>query len=143
MRKLLNLALLLFLLTVLACPVFAAEAEERAAIYTTIDIRSEIFSGERISGGKTYTYHSADGTRLWQAEIWGTFAITADGVRCTDAICDVEVFDDLWYVISAEVYPSGSAATGQVVLGRWFLGIPVDRETVAMVLTTDELKKCR
>lgn len=143
MRKLLNLTILLFLMMLLSCHAFAAEPAEVTTIYTTIDIHSEIYSGESISGGKTYTYHSADDTPLWQAEIWGEFEFTTDGVRCRDAGYDVEVIDDLWYVISAEAHPSGSVALGHVVLGRRFLGVTVDRETVVMVLTTDELEKYR
>ena len=136
MRKIRNLILLAILLVTLACPVFAAGGTITVFKPTTAQVNDKIIPNNP-NGSKVYTYYSSDGKPLWQATIQGQFRRTPTGVRCVETVCNVEIFDSRWYIVSKDTAAYGPRATGEVVMGRRFLGIPVDQETVRMSLNSD------
>lgn len=136
MRRIRNLILLAVLMVMLACPAFAVEGTTIFFPLTVVQVKEET-NPYSPYGSKVYTYYSSDGRMLWQATIQGQFRRSPTGVRCVDAKCEVEVFDDRWYIVSTDTNLYGHHAAGEVVMGRNFLGIPVDRETVRMSLSSD------
>lgn len=136
MRKFLNFITLAFLVVSLACSVFAADAEITYFKANTVQVQSTVSNHVPI-GDKVYRYYSADGELLWQVTLHGSFRRSPTGVRCVESVCDIEIFDDRWYILSENTSFVGANAMGEVVMGRSFLGIPVDRETVRMNLNSD------
>lgn len=147
MKRLLSIALLVALLiTLLPTNTYAAVNTEvdEGMIYlddgsyitvalTWTDTRA---SGTR-TGSKTYTCKSSAGEELWSAVLRGTFTYTGSSASCTAASCDVTISNTNWYVVSKSAAKSGNAAVGELTMGRKFLGITVDKESINIHITCD------
>lgn len=131
-------------------------AIDGGAVYTTIDLQDESLAVTIGKGSSTviaeeeepsqranrtvrkvYTYHASDGEPLFQTTLRTAFLYTPAGPKCIESECTADIFDDRWYLISKRAEKDGSVATGEVVMGRTFLGVPVDREIISMVLILD------
>lgn len=84
---------------------------------------------------RSYTYYSSKDEALWKAVLTGTFTYNGSTATCTSSICDVTIYDDAWYVVSNYASKSGASATAEVAMGKNFLGITVDKETISISLT--------
>ena len=89
------------------------------------------------TGSKTYRYKGSDGVEKWSAVLSGIFTYTGTSATCTSAGCSVSISDTAWYLISKTSNRSGSSAIGEVIMGRKFLGITIDEETLGMRITCD------
>lgn len=142
MKRLLSIALLVALLiTLLPANAYAAadtEADEGMIYlddgsYITIELT---WTDTRATGtrtaSKTYTYKSSAGEELWRAVLRSTFTYTG-----SSASCDVTVSNTNWYVVSKSATQSGNAAVAELTMGRKFLGITVDKESISIRITCD------
>lgn len=100
---------------------------------TQLDCRA---SGTK-RGSKTYTHRSSSGEENWSAVLSGIFTYTGSSATCTAASCDVTITDTAWHVVSKTASPSGNSALGELTMGRKFLGITIDKETISMRITCD------
>ena len=154
MRRIRNLILAAVLAVSLIFPAAAAENGTQYSIRTnateviyfkanssSVQIkqsRDNPISQRNIVRRKVYTYCASNGEVLWQVTLHARFRHTPAGLRCLETDCDVETFDDRWYLVTKDVQKNVSFASGEVVMGRTFLGVPVDRETVRMILTNSD-----
>lgn len=105
-------------------------------ITITLSVIDSRASGTK-TGSKTYTYRGNDGVEEWRAVLSGTFTYTGSSATCTAASCDVTITDTAWHVVSKTASPSSNSALGELTMGRKFLGITIDKETVSMRITCD------
>ncbi len=106
--------------------------------YITVEISvMEERSSTVKRGNKTYVYRSNDGTEEWRAVLYGTFTYTGTTSTCTAASSSVTISDSRWYVVSETAGKNGRSAVGELTMGRKWLGITVDKETVNMRITCD------
>ena len=89
------------------------------------------------NGTKYHIYHGSDGTAKWQAVLKATFIYTGSSSTCTDASCDVTIYDSSYYLISKNASRSGNAAYGTVTVGHKILGITATQNTINLTLTCD------
>ena len=89
------------------------------------------------TGSKTYRYNDSDGVEQWCAVLRGTFTYTGSSATCTASSCDVTISDSNYYVVSKEVSKSGNSALCALTVGKKFLGITIDKDTVNMSITCD------
>lgn len=89
------------------------------------------------TGKKTYTYKNSDGVEEWRAVLTGTFGYTGTHSSCTSSVCDVTITKDTWYVVSKTTNVSGNSALADLTMGRKFIGITVEKESLSMKLTCD------
>ena len=89
------------------------------------------------SGSKSYTCYDSDGVAKWQAVLKATFIYTGSSSTCTDASCDITIYDSSCYLISKNASRSGNTAYGTVTVGRKILGITHDQNTINLTLTCD------
>lgn len=98
--------------------------------------------GSRAAGSKSgqtaYNYFDSNGTLLWKAILSGTFTYNGTNVSCTASSVSVQISDTAWYEVSKNSDISGNAATGEVTMGRKFVGITIDKVTIDMSLTCDK-----
>lgn len=141
-------AILLALLIVAMLPVsvFAAtETSETESViyldngsYITIELSCmESRASGTKTGSKTYRYYGNDGAEEWRAVLYGTFTYTGTTATCTASSCSVTITDTDWYVVSKATSKSGASALGELTMGRKWLGITVDKETLSMKITCD------
>lgn len=105
--------------------------------YITIEISSiETRATQTRTATKTYTC-SNDGIEEWRAVLTGTFVFNGTTSTCTYSNCTVTIADDAWYEISKNIGRSGNSATTDLTMGRKFLGITIQKETINMILTCD------
>lgn len=147
MKRLLSIALLITLLvTLLPTNTYAAANLEADTSIIYLDDGSYITveltwtdaraTGTR-TGSKTYVYKGSNGDEQWRAVLRGTFTYTGSTVACTAASCDVTITNTNWYIVSKSATKSGNAAVGELTMGRKFLGITVDKESISMRITCD------
>ena len=106
--------------------------------YITIELTwSEARASGTKTGSKTHRYYNSNGVEEWKAVLRGTFTYTGSSATCTAASCDVTITNTNWYVVSKSATKSGNAAVGELTMGRKFLGITVDKETINMRITCD------
>lgn len=106
--------------------------------YITIELKqTESRASGTKTASKTYTHYSNSGSENWRAVLRGTFSYTGSSATCTAASCDVTITDADWYVVSKTATKNGNSATGELTMGRKFLGITIDKETVSMRLSCD------
>ena len=106
--------------------------------YITIELTwSEARASGTKTGSKTYTNRDSSGNENWKAVLKGTFTYTGSSATCTAASCNVTISDSAYYVVSKSATKSGNAAVGELTMGRKFLGITVDKETINMRITCD------
>ena len=89
------------------------------------------------TGSKTHRFYNSDGVEQWRAVLRGTFTYTGSSATCTASSCDVTISDSSYYVVSKNVSKSGNAALCTLVMGKKFLGITIDKDTVNMSITCD------
>lgn len=89
------------------------------------------------TASKSYVFNGSSGEVKWKATLTGTFTYNGTSASCTAASCTVSITDDVWYVISKSASKSGNSAIGNVIMGRKFLGIKIDEETLNMKITCD------
>ena len=135
-----------FLLITLLIPINAFAAKERTGdiiylqngSYITVEITS---TGERATStktaSKTYVCHDSSDNEEWRATLTGTFTYTGTTSACTASSCNVTITDSDWYVVSKTASKSGSSALADLTMGRKFLGITIEKETINMTLTCD------
>lgn len=147
MKKFFSLLLtILLLLTLLPVSSLAtAEPENTEHIiyfgdgsYITIELTQldSRASGTK-RGSKTYTYRDSDGAEQWRAVLSGTFTYTGSSASCTAVSCSVTITDTDWYEKSKTTNKSGGSALCELTMGRKFLGITIDTETINMRITCD------
>lgn len=106
--------------------------------YITVElVQTETRVSGTKTGSKTYTHYSNSGNENWRAVLRGTFSYTGSSATCTAASCDVTITDTDWYVVAKSATKSGNSAIGELAMGRKFLGITVDKETIGMQLSCD------
>ncbi len=106
--------------------------------YIVIELNvTEQRSASSKTASKSYTCTANNGEEKWKATLTGTFTYNGTSASCTAASCTVSITDTAWYIISKSAGKSGSSAIGDVVMGRKFLGIKIDEETLNMKITCD------
>ena len=122
----------------------AATPETNSIIYledgSYITVELEVIENRAAgtkTGSKTYRYKGSDGVEEWSAVLTGIFTYTGTSASCTSAGCSVTISDTAWYLISKTSNRSGNSAVGEVTMGRKFLGITIDEETLEMRITCD------
>ena len=145
MRTLFKIAILVVLvLAMFPVSVFAAEDTQNTndiiyledGSYITIElVVMESRATNTKTGSKIYRYKDSDGVELWSATLTGTFSYTGSSATCTASSVSVSIISDNWHNISKSASKSGASATGEVTMGKKFLGITINKETVSMRLT--------
>ncbi len=105
-----------------------------------ITIQTELLptrAAQTVTGKKTYTYKNSSDEEVWRAVFSGTFTYTGTTSTCTASSCTVTITNTSWYEVSKTTGKSGNTATADLVMGRKFLGITVQKETLNMSLTCD------
>ena len=134
------------LVALLPMNAFASEKTDHAVdiIYLAdgsyITIQTELLptrAAQTVTGNKTYTYTSNSGEEHWRAVFSGTFTYTGTTSTCTASSCTVTITNTNWYEVSKTAGKSGNTATADLVMGRKFWGITVQKETLNMTLTCD------
>ncbi len=106
--------------------------------YITVELAvTEARAARSKSGSKTYTYYGNNGTEEWRAVLTGTFSYTGTSSTCTVANCTVAITDTDWYEVSKTATRSGNSAVAELTMGRKFLGITIDKESITMRITCD------
>lgn len=140
------IVVILLLLALLPMNVFASENTEYTAdiIYledgSYITIETQVLQTRATQtrvGNKTYTYSNSSDVEEWKAVLTGTFTYTGTTSTCTASSCTVTITNTNWYEVSKTAGKSGNTATADLVMGRKFLGITVQKETLNMTLTCD------
>ena len=146
MKKGLLIALVMcMVLTSVAMPIKADENETNSNIiyldngyYITVELNvTDSRATSTKSGNKVYVFRNSNGGEEWRATLYGTFTYTGASSLCTSASCTVSITNTAWYTISNTYSKSGNFATADVVIGRKFLGIKIDEETISIRLTCD------
>ena len=144
MKTILKITALLMILAMLPIGAFATEEKQEATNiiylengdYITIELVSiDSRATNTKTGSKIYRYKNSDGEEEWSATLTGTFSYTGSSATCTASSVSVSIINDKWYTISKSASKSGAKATGTVTMGRKWLGIKVDEETINMTLT--------
>ena len=144
MKHIIKIIALLMLLVMLPVGVFAAEDRQKAndviyledGSYITVElVVMESRATNTKTGSKIYRYKDSDGVELWNATLTGTFTYTGSSATCTASSVSVSIINDKWYTVSKSATKSGASATGNVTMGRKWLGIKIDEKTVNMTLT--------
>ena len=139
------ISILLFVIVLLPVNANAASAEKVSEIiyldngcYITIETTE--FT-ERASttkrGNRAYIYRDNSGSELWRATLYGTWTYTGTSATCTAVSCSTSITDTDWYEVSKTTSKSGATAYGTVTMGKKFLGITTNKETLNMSLTCD------
>ncbi len=106
--------------------------------YITVELTwTESRASGTKTGTKTYTLKTNAGEELWRAVLRGTFTYTGSSATCTASSCDVTISDSAWYVVSKTASKSGNAAVADLTMGKKFLGITIDKESISMRITCD------
>lgn len=135
--------LVLLIVAMLPVCVFAASETENVIYldngsYITIELSyMESRASGTKSGSKTYRYNNSDGVEEWRAVLTGSFTYTGTTATCTASSCSVTITNDNWYTVSKTASKSGASALGELTMGRKWLGITVDKETLSMKITCD------
>ncbi len=141
-----TIAIMLLVVAMLPVNIFAATniSETDNVIYLdngdyiTIDLSSvDTRASGTKTGSKTYTYRNSSGDEEWRAVLKGTFSYTGSSATCTASSCTVTITNTAWYQVSKTASKSGASAVAELTMGRKFLGITVDKETVSMSITCD------
>lgn len=140
------ITVILLLIALLPINVFASENTKYTAdiIYledgSYISIETEIVpvrATQTRVATKTYTYRNSSDEEVWKAVLSATFTYNGTTSTCTASSCNVTITNTSWYEVSKTVGKSGNTATAELVMGRKFLGITVQKETLNMSLTCD------
>ena len=104
--------------------------------YITIELISvDTRTSGTKTGSKTYCYKNSDGVEEWRAILTGTFTYNGSSATCTATNCNVTITNTNWYTVSKTVSKSGASALGDLVMGRKWLGITVEKENFKMQIT--------
>ncbi|MCH5191557.1 MAG: hypothetical protein J1F23_05265 [Oscillospiraceae bacterium] len=131
----------LILVSVLACPAYAAQNEapevstetfteyfdDGSYLVTTVS-SSEIttMSVAIKSGSKSSHYYSSKNEELWVVTVHGTFSYNGASATCTESSVSYKVYDDFdWKVTSAIASKSGANAIGNFTVKHYFTFVPV------------------
>ena len=87
------------------------------------------------TGFTRMVFNDADGTTAWRAILSGDYTYDGTTATCTNATCDVYIYDNDFYAASSSAAKNGPTATGTFTIARRFLGITVARDTYTMTLT--------
>lgn len=87
------------------------------------------------TGIKTYTRYADNGDIEWKGVLTGTFTYDGTSSECTVSICNAHITNTNWYVISKTSSKSGNSAFGGLTMGRKFLGVKIDEESIDLRLT--------
>lgn len=88
-------------------------------------------------GTKEYEYIDSNGSAAWKAVLRGVFSYTGTTATCTSSVCDVTIYDTVWYVVSREVRTSGNSAIAELTMGTKYLGITVSKKDYSIKLSCD------
>ncbi len=148
MRRLGIAALIIFLLTaVLPSCSFSAGAMETSDEIITFEDGSYIIittteCGTRSIytkiGTKKIDRYDGNDNLNWTAILQGTFLYTGSTSTCTDATCEVTIYDSDCYVVSNTASKSGSTASASVTMGRKVLGVTISKDTYSLSLSCDK-----
>ena len=140
------IALVLLVLIILPANVFAADMPEETEDIIYFDdgsyLVTEILSMDSRalsskSGSKTSTYYSSTGDEQWSAVLSAVFTYNGAASYCTSCSLDITVTNSAWYVVSQEESREGNTATGELTMGKKFLGITIEKKPLTMTLTCD------
>ncbi len=144
MRKLASIFLVVMLIATIPFRCDASQEEHSSVIYFedgSYLVESIWIQGGRsifnTTGTKTTSYHSKNGTIMWQAILTGVFIYNGMTATCTSSVCTVEVFDSAWYTISKSAGKSAGSATATVQMGEKLLGVTISTKTENIRLTCD------
>lgn len=141
-------AILLALILVLAVMPIQAVAVEVVAseieylpgggYIETVTTESTYWASGMKTGSKVKRYVDSDGTELWNIRLQGTFSYTGTAATCTNAVCNVTVLANNWYVVSKSASKSGAKASADVTMGMKVLGITVSKSSYQLTLACDK-----
>lgn len=140
------LTVVLLLVSMLPVSTFAATQTQKTdsiiyldnGCYITVELSvAETRASGTKTASKTYTFRGSDGVEEWRAVLRGTFSYTGSSATCTAASCDVTITDTDWYIVSKAATKSSASAVGELTMGRKWLGITVDKESISMRITCD------
>lgn len=143
MKRLKNLTIILLLIAMLPAQLFPVNAttENTETIYlddgSYITITMCIYetrSNDK-TASKTAVHTTAQGIELWSATLTATFTFDGTEYWTTASSIDTEILNDSWYLISQSATHSGCGATGNVSMGKKFLGVTVNKESVTITLS--------
>ena len=147
MKRIFSIALIaVLLITLLPARTYAAtitEASENIIYlddgsYITIELTwAESRASGTKSASKTHKFYNSDNVEQWRAVLRGSFTYTGSSATCTASSCDITISNSDYYVVSKEASKSGNAALCTFVVGKKFLGITIDKDTVNMSITCD------
>lgn len=103
--------------------------------YITITLQIYESRSNDKTASKTAVYTSAQGKELWSATLTATFTYDGTEYWTTESSIETEILSDNWYLISKSATHSGCGATGNVTMGKKFLGVTVNEETVTITLS--------
>lgn len=90
------------------------------------------------TGTKTKRFVDTDGEEKWAIQLQGTFSYNGTSASCTNAVCNVTVSANNWYVVSKAASKSGAVATANVTMGQKVLGITIAKNAYELTLTCDK-----
>lgn len=139
------LAMLLLLFVIPTNTMAAQQGHKENIIYLEDGSYLEITISEGVSraagtksGSKTVVYRDSNSAEQWRVVLSGTFTYTGTSATCTASSINATITDTAWYVVSKSASQSGATASGELTMGRKFLGITVDKEPVGLTLTCDK-----
>jgi len=78
------------------------------------------YRASSLTGKKTITYSTANGTKLWSFTVTGTFSYTGSSSSCTYVTTSYSINSNAWKVTSTSSSKSGNTATGSVTAKEYF-----------------------
>lgn len=143
------IALLLALISVLSCSVFAFAADDGQTaeneyveyfddgsyLVATVTYEETLARASTVSGSKKGVLYNSDGEALITFVLQGSFSYTGSSATCTSSSVSYNVHNSSWKVTSATASKSGSTAIGDFTAKRYLLLVPVETKTVAIKLS--------
>lgn len=121
---------------------YSVQAESEAAIDTKYLSDGGYIITELVNPGtrdasqtKVKTYYNSNDVAEWKIILTGTFRYNGTVATCTGASCDVEIYDNSWYLISKSASFELATASCEATLGRKALGVTVETPTYELSLT--------
>lgn len=142
MKRIFSLCLVVaLLLAAFPCSALAAEAPLTGdntvyfsdGSYIVTEIKNP--NARDATQSKTDTYYNSNGVAEWKIILTGTFRYNGTVATCTGASCEVEIYDNSWYLVSKSADYELATASCQVTLGKKVAGITVDTPSFELSLT--------
>lgn len=90
------------------------------------------------TGKKTYEYVDSNNEAVWTAILYGTFTYNGTTSACTNASCDISIYNNAYSVGNKTVSKSGSTASTNFTMIRKLLGITISQKDYTITLGCDK-----